>query len=182
MTIANRLTLSRIIAVPVVLAVYYLPFAWARIAAAFLFVLASVTDLLDGKIARKRGEVTSFGKFTDPIADKLLVISMLMALCGSGKLHAMIAFAVIAREIIVSGVRLVAATSPKKLVIAASWLGKLKTNVQIVTVVLLLIDNWPFSYVGIPMAAIGVWLMLIVTIWSGLDYVVKYWPVIGESK
>lgn len=182
MTIANKLTLSRVISVPVVLAVYYLPFPGAHHVAALLFILASITDLIDGKIARKRNEVTSFGKFVDPIADKLLVISMLVALCGDGKIHAVITFAVIAREIAVSGVRLVALSSPQKVVVAASWLGKVKTNVQIVTVVLLLLDNKPFAYLGIPMAQIGVWLTLLVTIWSGLDYIVKYWPVIGETK
>lgn len=182
MTIANKLTLGRIISVPLVLIVYYLPFSWAHHAAALLFILSAITDLIDGKLARSRNEVTSFGKFADPIADKLLVISMLVALCGDGKIHAMVAFAVIAREVIVSGVRLVALSSPKQLVVAASMLGKIKTNVQIVTIVLLLIDNLPFSYIGIPMDQIGVWLTLLITIWSGIDYTVKYWPVIGETK
>jgi CDP-diacylglycerol--glycerol-3-phosphate 3-phosphatidyltransferase len=182
MTIANRLTLARIMMVPVIFVAYYLPFSFADVLAAVLFVLAALTDLFDGALARKRNEITSFGKFADPIADKLLVAAMLLALCGDGRIHAAIVFAIIAREFIVSGIRLVAVSSNAQNVIAASWLGKIKTIIQIVTIVVLLLDNWPFSLINLPMDQILIWLMLAFTLWSGADYVVKYWGTIGETK
>ena len=182
MTLANKLTLSRIVMVPVVIAVYYLPFSFSGVLAAVLFVIASLTDLLDGAIARKRGEVTSFGKFADPIADKLLVAAMLLPLCGDGKIHAAIVFAIIAREFIVSGIRLVAVSSKTNSVISASWLGKIKTVIQIVAITVILLGNWPFSLINFPMDQILIWLMLTITIWSGADYLIKYWGIIGETK
>ncbi len=182
MNLANKLTLSRILMVPLVLAAYYLPFDFSGIIAAGLFLIASLTDLFDGRIARKRGQITTFGKFMDPIADKLLVCAALLALCGDGRIHPVIVFAVIAREFIVSGVRLVAASGNTRSVIAASGLAKAKTVMQIICVIVLLLDNWPFFYLGIPMDQITIWVMLAWTIWSGVDYLIKYWGVIGETK
>ena len=182
MTLANKLTLGRMASVPVMLAVYYMRFPGAHLVACALFIFAALTDLIDGHIARSRGQVTDFGKFMDPIADKLLVVGMLIALCGDGKVHPMIVFVIIAREFAVSGVRLVAASGNAHRVIAASWLGKVKTNVQIAAVILLLLDNWPFAYLGIAMDQIAVWAALVFTAWSGVDYIVKNWQFIGENR
>lgn len=182
MTLANKLTLLRMAMVPLMLIAYYLDFAGSQIVAFVLFVLAALTDMVDGKIARKYNQITDFGKFMDPIADKLLVVGMLIALCGDGKIHPMIVFVIVAREFAVSGVRLVAASGKDGKVIAASWLGKIKTVTQIVAVSLLLLDNWPFAYLGIPMADIAVWASLVFTAWSGVDYIVKNWAYIGENR
>ncbi len=150
MNLPNRLTILRIILVPFIL-VFMLPFrrlgmdiAWNNFVAEFgmiiatvLFLAASVTDTMDGQIARKRNIVTNMGKFLDPIADKMLVASVLVALVQLGRISAYAAIIIICREFIVSGVRLLAAD--KNVVIAASNLGKVKTVVQIVAIIAVMI-------------------------------------------
>lgn len=180
MNLPNRLTLLRILAVPVVVVCYGLPFAWAHLLCAVVFVLAALTDCIDGYLARKLGQVTTFGKLIDPIADKLLVMTLLILLCADGALPAVFVVVMVARELIVSGVRMVAADAGT--VVAASWLGKTKTVVQIVAVVLLLLGNFPFSLVHFPMDKIVLWAALIVTVWSGADYVWAYRRIWGETK
>ncbi len=125
MNLPNKLTLLRVAMIPICLALLWLG---QPVFAAVVFALACLTDLLDGHIARKRGIVTNFGKFADPVADKVLVMTVMIALCAMGRLPAWLACVVAARELMVDGLRLVAVE--RGIVVAAGMLGKLKTNAQ----------------------------------------------------
>ena len=144
MNLPNKLTMARILAVPVFIVLYLMGH---NVIATIVFILASLTDMLDGQIARKRGLVTNFGKIMDPLADKILVYSAFICMVQIG---------------IVPG---------WMLVIAAGKTGKLKTILQMIAVPLLLLNNWPFSYIGIPGDQIFLWAQLIMTIVSGVEYV-----------
>jgi len=184
MTAANKVTIIRIFLVPIFLCLMYMTFPYANWVALFVFVVAAATDFLDGYLARSRNEVTTFGKFMDPIADKLLVIPAFIVLVGQGRLHALFAVVFVAREFIISGFRLVAASQSN--VIAAGWLGKVKTVLQIVAVCLLVVDNMPFALVGLPLDQIVLWASLLFTVWSAADYLWKNRKVlsfkVGERK
>ncbi len=171
MTLANRVTLTRIAMVPVFIAFMYLDIPCANWIAAGVFVLAAATDKLDGYLARSRNQITTFGKFMDPIADKLLVIPAFIILAARGDMHELFAVVFVAREFIIQGFRLVAAS--QKRVIAADWLGKVKTVTQIVAVVLLMIENFPFALVGFPMDQVALWVATLFTVWSAADYLYK---------
>jgi len=184
MNLPNKLTVFRIILIPVflilVLPVFngrtllLVPAETGRIIAAVVFVLASVTDYLDGKIARKRNCVTAFGKFLDPIADKLLVTSALMALIQLGDISAWAAVIIIAREFIVTGIRIMAASDG--VVIAASSLGKAKTLIQMLAVFFILLRDFPFSmFTSVPVGRILLWIAVLLTIYSGYDYLKANW-------
>jgi CDP-diacylglycerol--glycerol-3-phosphate 3-phosphatidyltransferase len=171
MNFPNKLTILRICLVPLFIVCFYLPFeGWNYIAAA-LFVIAFITDIIDGRYARKHNIVTNFGKLMDPMADKLFVCSAFIMLVSWGAIHAVVAVVVIAREFIVSAFRLVAVEGGK--VIAASWLGKIKTVTQCVAVTLVLLKNPLFSLIGVPFDQIMVYVSVVFTIWSGIDYIVK---------
>ncbi len=139
--------------------------------AAFVFIVAASTDGLDGYIARKRKMITNFGKFLDPLADKLLISAVLISLVEMQSLAAWVAILIISREFAVTGLRLVAAA--EGIVIAASRLAKWKTVTQIVAMVALMLNNFPFSVVGFPFDQLMVYLMVIMTVASGVDYFVK---------
>lgn len=171
MNLANRITLLRIALVPVYMAIVLARFPGSRMIALVVFVIASLTDMLDGRIARSRDMVTDFGKFMDPIADKLLVTAALLVLLWEGWLGPVEVLIFIGREFIVSGLRMVA--SGKGIVIAASWLGKAKTVAQMIMIIILMLENWPFSLIGLPMDSISIWAAAILTLWSMIDYVYK---------
>ena len=157
MNLPNKLTLARVIAVPFFIVLFLMGYnCWAAV----LFIAAAATDALDGHLARKNGLVTNFGKIMDPLADKILVISALILLVQTGD---------VAREFTVAGLRTVAAADGT--VIAAGMTGKIKTVLQMIAVPLLLLENWPFSYTGIPMDVIMLWACVIMTIISGVEYV-----------
>lgn len=191
MNLANRITLARIFLVPVVmffLLVRYnigtfsigsLTMTYNELIAALVFILAASTDGLDGYIARKRKIVTNFGKFLDPLADKLLISAALISLVEMHRLEAWMAIVIISREFAVTGLRLVAAAEGQ--VIAASALGKLKTWVQIVAITAVMIRNFPFEFFGIPFDEVAIWAMVIITIYSGYDYFAKNRNVIQYS-
>ena len=141
-----------------------------------LFCVASLTDLLDGKIARKYNLVTNFGKFMDPLADKLLVCSAMICMIELGKLPAWIVIVIIAREFIISGFRLVA--SDNGIVIAASYWGKFKTVFQMAMIIVLIMDlGGVFDLVG----TILIWIALALTIISLVDYIVKNKQVLTQG-
>ena len=145
--------------------------------AALLFIVASLTDLLDGKIARKYNLVTNFGKFMDPLADKLLVCSALIALVDIEKLAGWIVIIIIARDFIINGLRVLAADNG--IVIAASYWGKLKTTCQMIMIVLLIVDlDIPYMYV---INNFFVYIALILTIISLFDYIYKNYKVLMKS-
>lgn len=189
--LANRITLARISLVPIVM--FFLlvrlnlgqftvmghQVAVADLVAALIFIIAAATDGLDGYIARSRKMVTDFGKFLDPLADKLLISAVLISLVEMGRLDAWIAIIIISREFAVSGLRMVAAANGS--VIAASNLAKVKTTFQIIAVSALILKNFPFSILGIPFDLLMVYAMVIITIWSGIDYFVKNKHVIQEA-
>lgn len=168
MNIANKLTFLRILLIPVMAVIYCL--GW-KIAAAAIFVIAALTDILDGQLARKKNMVTVLGKFLDPIADKMLNISALILLIWhTQSLFITIAtIIIIAREFSVTGFRVIAASNNN--IIAADGWGKLKTIVQDIAIVLLMLDNLPFSLIGVPMDLILLIAAAILTIISGVRYV-----------
>ena len=168
MNLPNKLTVGRFIAVPIFIVVFMMGYHYIS---AIIFIVASFTDYLDGKIARKYNLVTNFGKIMDPLADKILVISALVCLVDTGQVAAWMLIVILAREFTVTGLRTVAAA--QGIVIAAGMTGKIKTVLQMIAVPLLIIQNWPFSFVGIPVADIMLWASVIMTIVSGTEYVYK---------
>lgn len=136
-----------------------------------IFVIAAATDALDGYIARKHNLVTNFGKLMDPLADKLLVVSALVCLVQLGDIQAWIVIVILAREFTITALRSVAAS--EGIVIAAGNSGKLKTVFQMVAITAILLKNWPFELIGIPFADIMLWCALILTIYSGVEYMIK---------
>ena len=179
MTLPNKLTTRRVIMIPFF--VFFL--LWQngenytfRMIALALFIIASLTDLLDGKIARKYNLVTNFGKFMDPLADKLLVCSALICLIELNALPAWMVIIIISREFIISGFRLIA--SDNGVVIAASYWGKFKTTFQMVSVVLLILDIPALAFV----TTICVWIALLLTIVSLVDYIYKNHKILTEGS
>ena len=179
MNLPNKLTVLRVIMIPFF--VFFLLLenganpTWRYLSAA-IFIVASFTDLLDGKIARKYNLVTNFGKFMDPLADKLLVCSALICLIQLEQLPAWIVIIIISREFIISGFRLVA--SDNGVVIAASYWGKFKTVFQMISVILLILNIPALSLI----TQICVWIALILTVVSLVDYIVKNHKVLTEGS
>ena len=179
MNLPNKLTILRVIMIPFfVVALLYDGGANQnmRYVAAALFIIASLTDMLDGKIARKYNLVTNFGKFMDPLADKLLVCSALICMIELRELPAWMVIIIISREFIISGFRLVA--SDNGVVIAASYWGKFKTTFQMIGVVLLIFNIPALS----TLTTIIVWIALELTVISLVDYIVKNAGVLTEGK
>lgn len=143
-----------------------------------LFVIASLTDFLDGYLARSRNLITNFGKFMDPLADKILVTAALIGFVQLGKLSAWVVLIIVSREFIVSIFRAIAASSG--VVIAASWWGKSKTISQMIMIIVMLLNNYPFSLIGLPVDTILVVIATGLTIISGVDYIVKNKQVLAE--
>jgi len=180
MNLANKITISRILATPVFL-FFLVPGwfgqffgldQWGRYAAAVVFILASLTDMVDGNIARKNNMVTELGKFLDPVADKLLVTSALIAFIRTDNLSVWAVFIIIAREVIVTCFRVIAAG--RGVVIAADKWGKIKTVVQIIAIVAILIRNFPISlFTDFPLGMILMYIAVILTVISGVNYIVK---------
>lgn len=171
MNIANRVTMLRILLVPVFLYFVLENIPYGTYIAAGIFIVAASTDGLDGYLARKRKEVTNLGKLLDPLADKLLITAALVSLVESGILPAWVAIVIISRELAVTGLRAMAAA--EGVVVQASPVAKLKTIAQIIAIVGLLIDNYPFSLIGFPFTDIVVWLAIVLTVWSGLEYFIR---------
>lgn len=178
MNLPNKLTLLRVVLIPVFVVLLLLKGGQndtLRIAALIVFCIASFTDFLDGQIARRNNLVTNFGKFMDPLADKLLVCSALICMIELGQLPSWYVITVIAREFIISGFRLVAADNG--IVIAASWWGKFKTTFQMLTVILLILNIPALHTVTMIIAGIA----FVLTLVSLLDYIAKNYKVITEG-
>ena len=180
MNLPNKLTIFRVILIPFfvffMLAPYF-PDNGKYIAVA-IFIIASLTDMLDGKIARKYNLVTNFGKFMDPLADKLLVCSAMICLVATGQLASWIVIIIISREFIISGFRLIAADNG--IVIAASYWGKFKSVFQMIMIIVLILDiqNAGFQVLGVILTYVA----LILTVVSLIDYIVKNKQVLKEQK
>ncbi|WBW50688.1 CDP-diacylglycerol--glycerol-3-phosphate 3-phosphatidyltransferase [Peptoniphilus equinus] len=167
MNLANKLTFLRVLMVPVFVLFMYLDFAGARLIATLIFAVASFTDFLDGYLARKNNWVTNFGKFADPLADKILVASALICLTGIGDIPAWGVIIIIAREFAVTGFRILAAAD--NITIAASPLGKLKTVTQLIAILILLTNITALYRIGMFVFYVAVFFTLI----SGIDYFAK---------
>ncbi|MGB7365356.1 MAG: CDP-diacylglycerol--glycerol-3-phosphate 3-phosphatidyltransferase [Carnobacterium jeotgali] len=193
MNLPNKLTVLRIFMIPLFVIIVLAPFDWGvihllgstievtQLIGAVLFALASFTDWLDGKIARKQGLVTNFGKFADPLADKMLVMTALIILVGQNLAPSWVVSIIVCRELAVTGLRLLLVEQGGT-VLAAAWPGKIKTATQMVAIILLLVDNLPFEGIGLPMAAIMLYICLFFTIYSGVDYFVKNSAVFKGPK
>lgn len=179
MNLPNKLTTLRVFMIPFF--VFFLLYQGGenttfRMISLVLFIVASLTDLLDGKIARKYNLVTNFGKFMDPLADKLLVCSALICLIELGQLPAWMVIIIISREFIISGFRLVA--SDNGVVIAASYWGKFKTTFQMAAVVLLILNMPDLALI----TSFCVWAALALTIISLVDYIAKNYKILTEGS
>ena len=196
MNLPNKLTTIRLVSVPLFIIVYLIPYqslgiqipvfhilssslSLLDIVLFFIFALSALTDYFDGYIARKYHLITTFGKFIDPIADKLIVNTALLLLASSQDIHIIIPIIMISRDTIVDAIRLVA--SQKNIVLAASYLGKAKTMTQMIAICLLLLNNIVFFFFHIPMDQIMIWLATLISFVSGVDYFMKNRQYILES-
>ncbi|AJS59104.1 CDP-diacylglycerol--glycerol-3-phosphate 3-phosphatidyltransferase [Paenibacillus sp. IHBB 10380] len=185
MNLPNRITIARICLIPIMMVFllvdfdfYPSPLTWDsyelpynQLIAAIIFILAASTDGIDGFLARKHNMVTNLGKLLDPLADKLLVAAVLISLVEMGKCDSWIAVIIISREFAVTGLRQIALLEGK--VVAASNWGKVKTVVQIVAIVMMLINNFPFEWIHVPLDVIVTWAAALITLYSGVDYFIK---------
>ena len=196
MNLPNKLTTIRLLSVPLFIIVYLILYqslgieipvfdvlstslSLLDIILFLVFALSALTDYLDGYIARKQHLITTFGKFIDPIADKLIVNTTLLLLASTHDIHIIIPIIMISRDIIVDAIRLVA--SQKNVVLAASYLGKAKTMTQMIAICLLLLNNIVFAGLHIPMDQIMIWLATLISFVSGVDYFMKNRQYIMES-
>lgn len=181
MNLPNQLTVFRIILIPVFILLLSVPYAWQSLnvtgvmlplnwlLAAIVFAVASITDFLDGQIARRQHLVTNFGKFADPLADKLLVMTALIFLTGFNVVPAWMTAVIVIRELAVTGLRTLIVENNGK-VLAAQMPGKIKTFSQMFAIFFLYLKDVPFTAIGLPIGEILLWIAVIFTIYSGVDY------------
>lgn len=188
MTVPNWLTFARIIMIPVLILVFYLPVSWSGKAAAILFALASITDWLDGFVARKFEQTSSFGAFLDPVADKLLVASSLLLLVGAGDRGyiTLPAIVIVGREIVISALREWMAELGDRTSVAVNYIGKVKTCVQMIALILLLAFKPAMSLsmsslLGI-LGMVLLYVAAILTIWSMAVYLMVAWPTLIKKS
>ncbi|UNT97443.1 CDP-diacylglycerol--glycerol-3-phosphate 3-phosphatidyltransferase [Allobaculum mucilyticum] len=191
MNVPNKLTVLRMLMVPLIWIIYLcIPqdfllmskeagFGLRNLLVLIVFILASLTDYADGQIARKKHLITSFGKFLDPIADKMLVNTTLILLVYGNEAAIVPVLLMISRDLVVDGLRLSAAAQGT--VVSAGFPGKLKTVLQMAAIILLVLGNWPFVYMHIPVASIVLWLAAAVSLYSGWVYFVKLKDYVLES-
>lgn len=196
MNLPNKLTVIRVLLVPLLILVYMFPYdttginvpvyhildtdiSLVNIIILVIFIVASITDYFDGRIARSKKLITTFGKFADPIADKLLVNTIFLLLVSDGKINIIIPIIMISRDTIVDAIKMSAAS--KQVVVAASKLGKLKTVSQMIALCFLLVNNFPFSVLGIDLATILAWIATVISVISGIDYFIKNREMLMET-
>ncbi|MBL1267855.1 MAG: CDP-diacylglycerol--glycerol-3-phosphate 3-phosphatidyltransferase [Halomonas sp.] len=181
MNIPNILTLARIAFIPLLVVLFYLPFSWSMPVAAGLFGLASITDWLDGYLARRWNQSTPFGAFLDPVADKLMVVVALALLIEryDTLLLTLPALVIIGREIVISALREWMAEMGKRGMVAVSWVGKLKTTLQMVSLLILLAlpPTHEFALLGV----VVLYTAAILTLWSMIQYLKAAWPHLSRS-
>jgi len=196
MNLPNKLTVFRIVLVPLCILVWLFPYksfdivlmsfevghvsiSLLNIIVMFIFALASFTDFLDGQIARKKNLVTTFGKFADPIADKLLVNTMLIIMVYKGMLPVVPVVLMLARDTVVDGCRMLA--SSRGIVVAAGLLGKMKTVLQMITIIITLLNNVPFELISFPMKDILIWFAAFISLAGGYSYFIQLKDYIFET-
>lgn len=188
MNIANKLTIFRIVLIPLIVLIYVFPYnqfgiqigyrafdsvilTYDRVVVLVLFVIASITDFLDGYLARSRNMITTFGKFLDPIADKMLVNTLFILFAYEGVVPVVAVLVMIWRDTIVDALRMLLAQ--QGMVMGAGYLGKAKTVLQMVAIILVLLNNLPFELQGLPVASIVVWFATLMSVLSGVSYVLQ---------
>jgi len=180
------LTWLRVAMIPIVVGIFYLPEGWLspfsqNLGAGIIFIIASITDWFDGYLARRWNQTSAFGAFLDPVADKLMVAGALLVLVQLGRVHAILGFIIIGREIAISALREWMAGIGESRSVAVSSVGKIKTTAQMVAIPMLLYYDMLFSFLDARI--IGNWLLIIaatLTVWSMLYYLRKAWPLIKE--
>ncbi|GAX01086.1 CDP-diacylglycerol--glycerol-3-phosphate 3-phosphatidyltransferase [Secundilactobacillus silagei] len=190
MNLPNKLTIGRIILIPIFLIILAVPMDWGsvvwlstkipvtQIVAAIVFAVASITDFLDGQIARRRHLVTNFGKFADPLADKMIVMTAFILLVQMDMAPAWVVAIIVCRELAVTGLRLIIVENSGT-VMAAAWPGKIKTTSQMLSIILLLLNN--VLFISFPLGTILLYVCLFFTVYSGIDYFVKNRSVFADS-
>lgn len=176
MNLANKITMLRIFLVPIFMFFLLTKFPYGVYISVGIFIIAAITDGLDGYVARKWKQVTNFGKFIDPLADKLLVTAALISLVELNQLSSWVAMIIITREFIVTSLRVVAIS--EGVIIAASMWGKIKTVTQIIAIILMLMNDFAFQLLGFSVGQIAMLVAVVFTVFSGVDYLVKNWEVI----
>lgn len=181
-SLPNLLTLMRMVLIPIFVGVFYLPFSWAHGAAAVIFATASFTDWLDGYLARKLKQMSPFGAFLDPVADKLLVATSLLLLVGAKDLNyiTLPAIIIVGREIVISALREWMAEIGRRASVTVSYVGKVKTALQMIALILLLAFYPATSYWGV-IGFILLYIAAILTIWSMVIYITIAWPQLTEK-
>jgi len=196
MNLPNKLTLFRIVLVPVLIIAWLFPYdsfgynigyltfdtinvSYLNIVVLAIFAIASFTDFLDGKIARGKNMVTTFGKFADPIADKLLVNAMLIILCYKHMIPVVPVILMILRDIVVDGCRMIAAQNG--VVVSAGILGKMKTALQMFTIIIVLFNNLPFELYNVPVDEIMIWFTSFISVAGGYSYFMQLKEYIFKS-
>ncbi|GMG60520.1 CDP-diacylglycerol--glycerol-3-phosphate 3-phosphatidyltransferase [Tetragenococcus halophilus] len=184
MNLPNKLTVIRMLMIPIFMVVVLAPLDWGvlsvgntqlavtNLVGAVIFAVASFTDWLDGEIARKQGLVTNFGKFADPLADKMLVMTAFVLLVELGKAPGWVVVIIVCRELAITGLRLLIVEQNGS-VMAAAWPGKIKTATQMFAIIFLYINNIPFNLISLPLGEILLYVCLFFTLYSGVDYFVK---------
>lgn len=197
MNLPNRLSIFRLVLIPIIVLVWLLPYSQLgidmpvyyfgfvslplkNIISLAIFAIASITDFLDGFIARRTKQVTTFGKFVDPIADKCLTTTLFILLAANNIIPVVPVLIMVWRDTMVDGIRCIAAG--KNVVMAAGPLGKLKTVLQMLTIIIILLNNLPFELIGIPVADVLLWMSACISLISGLDYFNQAKSIIFESK
>lgn len=179
-TLSNRLTMARVVVIPLFVAVCYLPGNGGNILSSLLFVVAAFTDWLDGYLARKRNEVTPFGRFLDPVADKLLVAAALVWLVEAERVPAILALVIIGREIAIGALREWLAQHAS--VVHVSTIAKWKTAMQMMAITLLLLH---IPIAGLSMQKVGLvllWIAVLLTLWSAYEYLRDAWPELVRRR
>ena len=187
LTVPTMLTLMRIVLIPVLVLVFYLPFKWTNFAAALIFAFAAITDWLDGWIARRYDMFSNFGAFLDPVADKLMVATALVIVVSvkdgpEAVWMALFSSVIIGREIAVSALREWMAEMGERAAVKVAAIGKIKTIVQMVALTCLLYQE---PLMGVPIYLVGEWLLAIaalLTLWSGLAYLYAAWPILKKDS
>lgn len=184
MNIPNSLTLIRILLIPVFIMVFYLPYKWSHLLAAAVFTLAAVTDLLDGYLARKLGQISKLGAFLDPVADKLMVAVVLVLLVQQHPTIwlALPAAVIIGREITVSALREWMAELGARRKVAVSFWGKFKTVLQMIALILLIYRAPLFGLPIYETGMVALYIAAILTLWSMLQYLYLAWPELSSKK
>lgn len=197
MNLPNRISIFRLILIPLIVLIWVFPYAqfnielpvyyvgtisisFKNILSLIIFVIASLSDMLDGMIARKTNQITTFGKFIDPIADKCLTTTLFIIFAANNTISFIPVIIMIWRDTIVDGIRQIAAS--KNFVMAAGKLGKLKTASQMICIILILLNNIPFELISIPVADILLWFSALISMISGIDYFIQAKDIILKDK